>query len=309
MTLLLPMGIAIAFQQQQRLPRGGGLVSLGEVLSTCIDAAMIGCEEIRSVHEKGFAARTKEAGNPRSAVTEADVAAQAAIVGALRSEWPGLLIIGEEEVEDRPVVLGLRRDIVEEATEVGLEELTIYVDPLDGTREFVEGRLENVQCLVGVARGGRAVAGAAGVAFEDRVVYAVRDAGAVGLVRRGDQKSVFVAGDGGEGSVASGREAAVELGLGVRDPVGGTGAKLLMVAEGEAALAMTHTKTMAWDTCALEAVLVAAGGRVTDYYGADLRYAGASRNDLGVVASAPGFAAAHDGLCRHLRGDAAVPSF
>ena len=31
---------------------------------------------------------------------------------------------------------------------VGVDELTLFVDPVDGTREFVEGRLENVQVRV-----------------------------------------------------------------------------------------------------------------------------------------------------------------
>jgi 3'-phosphoadenosine 5'-phosphosulfate (PAPS) 3'-phosphatase len=46
-----------------------------------------------------------------------------------------------------------------------LSDITLYVDPLDGTREFVEERLQNCQALVGVAVRGRAVAGAVGVPF------------------------------------------------------------------------------------------------------------------------------------------------
>jgi len=42
----------------------------------------------------------------------------------------------------------------------------VFVDPLDGTREFVEGRLTNVMSLVGIACGGRAVAGAVGLPFD-----------------------------------------------------------------------------------------------------------------------------------------------
>ena len=47
------------------------------------------------VHEKGR-------GRPRSALTEADTAAQIAIVNALRTAWPGLRIVGEEEEEESP---------------------------------------------------------------------------------------------------------------------------------------------------------------------------------------------------------------
>ena len=44
-------------------------------------------------------------------------------------------------------------------------DLCVFVDPVDGTREFVEGRLEAVECLVGVAYRGRAVAGVMGLPF------------------------------------------------------------------------------------------------------------------------------------------------
>ena len=67
---------------------------------------------------------------------------------------------------------------------VPIEELTVFVDPLDGTREFVEGRLAAVQSLVGVAWRGRAVAGAVGLPFSagasdapPAVAYAVAGAG------------------------------------------------------------------------------------------------------------------------------------
>ena len=40
----------------------------------------------------------KIGGDPRSALTAADLAAQAAIVAALEAAWPGLRIVGEEEL-------------------------------------------------------------------------------------------------------------------------------------------------------------------------------------------------------------------
>ena len=48
---------------------------------------------------------------------------------------------------------------------VRVGDVTVFVDPLDGTREFVEGRLEAVTSLVGIAVGGRAVGGAIGLPF------------------------------------------------------------------------------------------------------------------------------------------------
>ena len=73
-------------------------VPLHKLLSTCIDAAGRGCARIRSVQESGATDATlKIAGDAKSALTAADLAAQAAVVGALAKAWPGLTIVGEED--------------------------------------------------------------------------------------------------------------------------------------------------------------------------------------------------------------------
>ena len=205
-------------------------VSLAEVLSTLVDAASRGCSEIRDVQSRRDAGSElsvamKDQADVRSALTEADLAAQLAIIGALREAWPGLTIIGEEDEEESAGAAAstdakktrppLRRDLCAELCTPGLQapldELCVFVDPLDGrlvcplhplqpqhplrpphtlrylryspgplllplgraqdpgcplltgTREFVEGRLANVQSLVGLARRGRPVAGAVGL--------------------------------------------------------------------------------------------------------------------------------------------------
>ena len=40
-----------------------------------------------------------------------------------------------------------------------LDSITVWVDPLDGTKEFTQGLLDHVTVLIGMAVGGRAVAG------------------------------------------------------------------------------------------------------------------------------------------------------
>jgi hypothetical protein len=158
-------------------------VSLAEVLSTCVDAAARGCAEISAVQSRRAAGgelsvAMKDQADVRSALTEADLAAQRVMVGALRSAWPGLVIIGEEDEDESAgaadEVTGppLRRDLCAElgapGLEAPLEELCVFVDPLDGTREFVEGRLANVQSLVGLARLGLGIGLGLGVRAGDR---------------------------------------------------------------------------------------------------------------------------------------------
>ena len=154
-------------------------VPLAELLSTCVDACRRGTAEIRAVQARRDGGEAgaddvayKIAGDPRSALTAADLAAQAAIVGALEDAWPGLRIVGEEDAAREAGAAAradpLRRDLCASlpataaAASAALGDITVFVDPLDGTREFVEGRLGAVQTLVGVAVRGRAVAGAVG---------------------------------------------------------------------------------------------------------------------------------------------------
>ena len=44
-------------------------------------------------------------------------------------------------------------------------QVAVFVDPLDGTREFVEGRFQAVSSVVGISVRGRAVAGVIGLPF------------------------------------------------------------------------------------------------------------------------------------------------
>jgi fructose-1,6-bisphosphatase/inositol monophosphatase family enzyme len=169
-----------------KLPASSSL-QIGPLLSTCVDACQRGCAEIRKVQAARetndntlLKVELKDVQDPRSALTEADKAAQRAIVGSLRAEWGDeLRIVGEENDDDEFTETlatmkfdPLDRDLFvddmgEESADIDASKITIFVDPLDGTREFVEGRLESCQVLVGIAIDGESVAGAVGIPFLD----------------------------------------------------------------------------------------------------------------------------------------------
>jgi 3'-phosphoadenosine 5'-phosphosulfate (PAPS) 3'-phosphatase len=190
-------------------------VPLHKLLSTCIDAAGRGCACIRSVQESGGVdAQLKIQGDPKSALTAADLAAQAAVVGALAKAWPGLTIIGEEDesvfAEDFELDVPLDDSILngEPTVDLASAKIKIFVDPLDGTREFVEGRLSAVQCLVGVVVGDTPVAGAVGIPFPadggpPRVIWATAGGAVGGDAPRAEKRAddaplLVVAGDGSD---------------------------------------------------------------------------------------------------------------
>ena len=52
-----------------------------------------------------------------------------------------------------------------QTTQTQGDQLILFIDPLDGTREYIENRIHNVQCLVGITLNGVVIAGAVGLPF------------------------------------------------------------------------------------------------------------------------------------------------
>lgn len=339
------------------------LVPRDALLSALTHAALLGARTVSSLSDEARSGdvQFKEAGDARSALTVADTAAQRVIASSVLAAYPALRVIGEEDetvepdaasrrelrtdlldgcawtVPPPPGIIGVDDEREEEPppAELDVSRVTVYVDPLDGTREFVEGRLANVQTLIGVCYEGRPVMGAVGLPFptdggtEAEVLFGMvgkgigkLGAGSVGEgivdlplpelrqhrkggtihVSSGDSQIVVAAVDLAERTFRS------EGGV-TRQIVGATGNKLLQVLCGHTTLALLHDKTSLWDTAAPTALLAAMGGRVTDYFGDPLVYdhdAGEVRNSLCVVASAPGAGEEHERLVEAMREDRAA---
>ena len=126
-------------------------IALDALLSTCADACARGCARIVAARADGAQgdATLKIADDPKSALTKADLAAQSAVVGSLSRCWPGLRVVGEEDetAPDDDVQAGepLDRSLKCGLGTAPLDDVCVFVDPLDGTREFVEGRLDNAR--------------------------------------------------------------------------------------------------------------------------------------------------------------------
>jgi 3'(2'), 5'-bisphosphate nucleotidase len=201
-----------------------------------------------------------------SPVTEADHRAEALILPALARITPGLQVVSEEAASAGRIPV--------------VAERFWLVDPLDGTREFVDRNgeftvnialVERCTPVLGVVlapASGRLFAGAAGAgAFvEDesgrRQAIACRRIPAMGLT---------VVSSRSHGDLAA--LAAFLTGRLVASHVtAGSSLKFCLVAGGEADLYPRFGRTMEWDTAAGHAILRAAGGCVTDLNGAELRY-------------------------------------
>jgi fructose-1,6-bisphosphatase/inositol monophosphatase family enzyme len=100
-------------------------------------------------------------------VTEADEAAETAIAAALRQEFPGCAVIGEEGAHSDPALLETIADA----------PLAFIVDPVDGTRNFACS-LPLFGVMAAVTRLGETIAGVIHDPISRDWAYAVRGGGA-----------------------------------------------------------------------------------------------------------------------------------
>ncbi|XP_039981209.1 3'(2'),5'-bisphosphate nucleotidase 1 isoform X4 [Xiphias gladius] len=240
--------------------------------------------------------------------TLADRLAQQSICASLSRRFPKITIIGEEELPSEEV----REDLIEngqaeeilqkscpaEFSELKEEEFVVWVDPLDGTKEYTEGLLDNVTVLIGIAYGGRAIAGVINQPFYNyqvgagahlgRTLWGMPGLGAFGFQLRevpGDRRIVTTTRSHSNKLVTDCVDA-MEPHEVIR--VGGAGNKIIQLVEGKAsAYVFASPGCKKWDTCAPEAILHAVGGKLTDMHGNAYRYDANVKhmNSAGVLAT------------------------
>lgn len=270
-------------------------------MSACIHMARRGGRIIAEEHTKGLlgAHNKKAVGDSRNVVdmaanevlTVADGRAQHAIVTSLRGMFPGLRLVGEEgEVtgEEQATKLAdvslIQHDFnvpLELRESLTTDDTCLWIDPLDGTKEFVLGNLENVSVLIGIAVRDRPVGGVILQPFvgegDGNVTYG---AIGVGVFHNGEKvvvdapsETVIVMtphsiSDGGRLCTALGRIVPKPRVI----PLNACGNKMLRVIRGEASAHLQGPGASRWDTCAGEALLKAAGGLVTTLDGVEYQY-------------------------------------
>eukprot|EP00794_Sanderia_malayensis_P020127 gene20127-22099_t len=238
--------------------------------------------------------------------TEADRAAQRIIIGSLTKQFPGLKIIGEEEdcdvASEESLVTTLDEEVMQQKcpddlAKLTIDDLIVWVDPLDGTAEFTEGNLDHVTVLIGISALGRSVAGVIHQPFfqykEDPATAGRTIWGIVGLKAFGIEESELAYGRRIVTTTKSHSNKAVMEAVEAVDAsrvirTGGSGYKVIQVIEGVAdAYVFASPGCKKWDTCASESVLRALGGTLTDILGNDIAYDDLSefKNLTGVLAT------------------------
>ena len=199
-----------------------------------------------------------------------DQAADGYLQGALQARWPDDGILSEETVD---------------APERLQRAWTWIVDPLDGTKEFSQGR-HDWAVHVGIAFQGQIVAGAVALPAIGRVVGGrCTVGGAAALTGTGGEWPIALAGDDGS---ATGRrlrfvvsrshtpeivqKVARVLGDAEQIPCGSVGFKVSMLLFGKADVYVHKKGLKEWDTGAPEAVARACGFVVCRLDGREHRY-------------------------------------
>jgi 3'(2'), 5'-bisphosphate nucleotidase len=218
--------------------------------------------------------RTKADASP---VTKADEEAEEVILDRLARLQPGIPVIAEESVAKGHIP--------------DLEARFFLVDPLDGTKEFLQ---RNGEFTVNIAliEHGRPIAG---VVVAPALARAFVGDGANGAfaaaapehqaLNIGAARPIHARRPPADGLVAvvsrthrdTKTDVYLENYLISRLVAAGSSLKFCLLAAGEADLYPRHGTTMEWDTAAGQAVLEAAGGAVTTLEGRPLAYGKAGR--------------------------------
>ena len=257
-------------------------------LETILGFARAAADIVSGIYAQDFAVEYKGKDDP---VTRADKEANDLLTREIARAYPGIPVVAEES--DPASFAGFQAS-----------PMAWFVDPLDGTREFVAKNGE-FAVMIGLAEEGRATLGVLVMPALGRIFLGAEGVGAFEVDAAGIRRPILVS------STKELREATVVVSrshrhpdatperLGVRTllPVGSAGVKAAMVACGEADIYLQPGMAgKLWDSCGPEAIVRAAGGHVSDTLGRPLAYRGTE------LANANGFlvsnGALHDTVLR-----------
>ena len=222
---------------------------------------------IMDVYNRGFEVRAKDDTSP---VTDADERGERVILAGLSTLAPDIPVVAEEKAAAGDI------------PDVGDGPFWL-VDPLDGTKEFVNRRGE-FTVNIGLIENREPVLGAVYAPAKDVLYFGSRESGAalrrleagawsedIAIsVRRADPERPTIVASKSHRNPAT--EAYLAQYPGADTAAAGSSLKFCLVASGQADLYPRLGPTMEWDTAAGDAVLRAAGGDVLAPGGRPLLY-------------------------------------
>lgn len=230
---------------------------LGRELEVATALARQAGSAIMAHYRRDVVVEYKEESEP---VTVADREADQLIRRGLQKSFPADGLLSEEAEDDRERLA---------------KERVWIIDPLDGTTEFID-RTDEFVVQIALTIGGRPVLGVLYQPVHDVLYHAVEGQGAFG-VRGGrrtglhvsrqtdvSQMCLVVSRSHSGGFVDAARR---KLGINSAHSMGSVGLKVGQLSEGICDLYLATKVCKEWDLCAPHAVLLEAGGMLTDLWG------------------------------------------
>lgn len=255
-----------------------------ELMTVMRRLSLVAGDRIMEIYDSDdFEVKTKSDESP---VTAADEAADKIISDGLRAAFPDVLLVTEEQ----------------SATHSASAETFLIVDPLDGTKEFINRR-GDFTVNIALVENGMPTRGVVYAPARGRMFFTLADGSAVeetGDFPKGEMGPVTPISVSEPDNTAlmvvaskSHRDQATDDYIGkyaVKDmKSAGSSLKFCLVATGEADLYPRVGRTMEWDTAAGHAVLNGAGGAVVRFDDlTPLKYGKADFANPFFIAHAPG---------------------
>ena len=254
-----------------------------DILAKLLAAAATAAEVVMQVYSEADVG--VELKGPNDPVTRADKEANALLIELLTRDFPGVPIVAEES---DPSTFARFTSAPH----------ALYVDPVDGTREFI-ARNGEFAVMIGFAEAGVATVGVIDCPALGEIYAAAAGSEAFCMVKGGPRTAIHVS----ELTDLAACRCAVSrfhrsksvdaklaaLGLKELVPIGSAGLKGVRLASGAVDI-YAHPSTgpvKLWDACAPEAIVRAAGGLYTGASGRPFDYRGPLAQNDGTLAANP----------------------
>jgi 3'(2'), 5'-bisphosphate nucleotidase len=241
---------------------------LKKELEIAIKLAREAGDVILDFYEKGFTIKEKRTkDNQTEPVPEADHASSKLIIEGLKKVFPTDGILSEEEI-----------DLPERLT----KQRVWMIDPIDGTRSFIEKK-GDFAVQIGLTENGKTIVGVVFQPLADRLYFAAKSEGSFYTASGGEPQRLQVSDKTSFGEMIlavsrSHRSAKMtslveHFGFKNEFPHGSVGLKIGLLARQQADLYIhLSPRTKFWDTCAPQIILEEAGGKLTDLFGEEISY-------------------------------------
>jgi 3'(2'), 5'-bisphosphate nucleotidase len=250
-------------------------LSFERELARAIELARLAGAEVARMQRGELGVEMKPGDEP---VTVADRRASELIVAGLAESFPDDPVISEE-LPPAPGALGAPRYWL--------------VDPIDGTKDFIRGE-DGYSVMIGLVCDGVPTVGVVFQPAVDRLFAGTPEGSTVTTPFETRALAVSQIAAAAEVRLVASKShrsrvldrVKQELGIDNEMNIGSVGVKLCVIAAGLRDLYVNPAaKTKAWDTCAPQAILVPAGGRLSDLFGNPIDYTRELAHRRGLVAS------------------------